>query len=167
MALKKRTKNTFLNAKNKFKCDRIASQPFLQLWIVYRPDGDSKNPPPGSQTYLCAYGIRSNEISAQTVEVLTWTGRACSASAPSPWSSWRRPGSSSACGSSRSRTWWEDSRSRCARFHSCPRTRGSPHLHSLQNKHNAYFIQLHNHKIRHFSCPRRAECWAENFPLVI
>lgn len=75
----------------------------------------------------------STEPSPQTVDVLTWTGRACSASAPSLWSSWRRPGSSSACGSSRSRTWWGGSRSRCARSHSCPRTRGSPHLHWLQN----------------------------------
>lgn len=64
----------------------------------------------------------------------TWTGRACSASAPSPWSSWRRPGSSSAGGNSHSRTWWGGSRSRCARCRFCPRTTDSPRSHRLQNR---------------------------------
>lgn len=64
----------------------------------------------------------------------TWTGRACIASAPSPWSSWRHPGSSSAGGSSRSRTWWAGSRSRCARCRFCPHTTDSPRWRRLQNK---------------------------------
>lgn len=75
-------------------------------------------------------------------DVPTWTGRACSASAPALWSSWRRPGSSSAGGSSHSRTWLEGSRSRCARCRFYPRTTGSPRWHRLQDeeKHKGYRV---------------------------